>query len=152
VRFLLLDRIDEVVPGASARGRKCAAMSEDYFEWHFPERPIVPGVLVLESFAQLAGWLEAASSSFSRWALLDRVVAGRWYGFCVPGDVVELSLTVVPSADPARRAYRGEATVGGERRASVEFEAVAVPLEGLEARERAERTFALLRGAGARPS
>ena len=66
MRFLLLDRIEEVVPGQSVRGWKNASMTEDYFEWHFPERPIVPGVLVLESFVQLAGWAEAASPNSPR--------------------------------------------------------------------------------------
>ncbi len=70
MRFLLVDRIDDVEKDRSIRGSKLAAMSEDYFEWHFPERPIVPGVLILEACAQLAGWLEAASSDFERWFLI----------------------------------------------------------------------------------
>ena len=146
MRYLLVDRIEELVPGVLARGSKNVAMSEDYLEWHFPERPIVPGTLVLEALAQLAGWHEAATSEFSRWVLLDRVGSARYFGFAVPGDRIELRLEVVAHADPERRAYRGESTVGGERKALLEFEAKVVSLETLDARERVERAYQQLRG------
>ena len=152
MRWLLLDRIDEVRPGEGATGWKCVAMAEDYLEWHFPERPIVPGVLVLEACVQLAGWLEAASSEFARWFLLDRVTSGRWYGFCAPGDRIDLDVKAVPCADPDRRAYRAECRVGGERRASIDFEGRVVPLATLEARDRAERAYAVLRPPVAPPA
>jgi len=144
MRYLLVDRVGEVEADKRIVGWKNVAMSEDYLEWHFPERPIVPGMLVLEAFAQLAGWLEAASSSFERWVLLDRVSSARYYGFSVPGDRIELRLERVPHADEGRRAYRGESVVGGERRAAVEFEATVVPLETLEARARAEAAYQVL--------
>jgi 3-hydroxyacyl-[acyl-carrier-protein] dehydratase len=146
VRYLLVDRVSEVEPNRRIVGQKNVAMSEDFLEWHFPEQPIVPGMLVLEAFAQLAGWLEASSSGFERWVLLDRVQSARYYGFAVPGDSIELRLEQLENADPARRTYRGESLVGHDRRASVEFEAAVVPLEGLESRERAERAFQVLRG------
>jgi 3-hydroxyacyl-[acyl-carrier-protein] dehydratase len=145
MRFLLVDRIGEVEPGKRAVGWKNVAMSEDYLEWHFPEQPIVPGVLVLEALAQLAGWLEAAASGFERWFLLDRVESARYYGFAVPGDRLELRLEQVETSDPARRHFRGESRVGEERRAVVEFAGRVVPLETLEARREVERTYRQLR-------
>jgi 3-hydroxyacyl-[acyl-carrier-protein] dehydratase len=123
-------------------------MSEDYLEHHFPDQPVVPGVLVLEACVQLAGWLEAASSGFSSWFLLDRVVSARYFGVTGPGERLDLTLEVVPAADQGRRAYRGEAVVDGERRASVEFEGVVSPLEALDDRARVERVFRALRGEG----
>ena len=148
MRYLLVDRIDELVEGVSAKARKNVAMTEDYLEWHFPEQPVVPGTLILEGFAQLAGWLEAASSAFERWVLLDHVTSARYFGAAVPGDRIDLVLESVPSADPARRAYRGESTVNGVRKASVEFEARVVPVESLDSRERMERSYKTLRGGG----
>ena len=147
MRFLLVDRIEEVTPGTAIRGWKNVAMSEDYLTWHFPEQPILPGMLILESFAQLAGWLEAATSEFERWVLLDRVRSARYYQFCVPGDRVTLELEQVASEDPEPRVYRGESSVDGGRRATVEFEAVVVPMADLEAREHAVRTYGALQGA-----
>jgi 3-hydroxyacyl-[acyl-carrier-protein] dehydratase len=147
VRYLLVDRVESVEPGRSAVGWKNVAMSEDVLEWHFPDRPIVPGTLIVEACAQLAGWLEAVTSDFERWVLLDRVASARVFGFAVPGDRVEVSVEQVAHADPGRRAYRAEARVGAERRAAVEFEAVVVPLESLDTKERARRAYEVLRGA-----
>jgi 3-hydroxyacyl-[acyl-carrier-protein] dehydratase len=143
---LLVDRIEEVVPGALVRGWKAVAMSEDYLEWHFPDRPILPGTLVAEAFAQLAGWHEAVASDFARWLLVDRVVSARYFGFSVPGDRLDLRVEVRPTDDPTRRAFHGEATAGGERRASVEFEGAVTPLEALEDPARMRRLYDALRG------
>lgn len=146
MRFLFVDRIEEVVPGTRARGWKNVAMTEDYLEWHFPGQPVVPGTLVLEAFAQLAGWLEAASSGFTRWFLLDRVVSARYFGAALPGDRIDLVVTSVGTGDPDRRAFQAESHVGGERRALVEFEGRAVPLADLDVAEQVERAYERLRG------
>jgi 3-hydroxyacyl-[acyl-carrier-protein] dehydratase len=146
MRFLLVDRIEEVEPGRRATAWKNAAMSEDYFEWHFPEQPIVPGVLVLEALSQLAGWLEAASSDFERWVLLDRVKTARYYEFARPGDRIDLEVEIVDGDDPERRSYRATSQVAGKRAAVVEFEGKVVPLEDLEGGARARRAFRVLRG------
>jgi 3-hydroxyacyl-[acyl-carrier-protein] dehydratase len=147
MRYLLVDRIVEVVPGTRIVGWKNVAMSEDFLEWHFPEQPIVPGMLVLEAFAQLAGWLEAVSSGFERWVHMDRVLSARCYGFSVPGDRLELTVQAVATTDPTRRTLEGEARVEGERRASAQLEAVVAPLETIDARERVERAYRALLGA-----
>lgn len=149
MRYLLVDRVEAPAAGAPFTGWKNVALSEDYLEWHFPEQPIVPGVLVLEALVQLAGWHEAQASGFTRWFLLDHVRSARWFGFAVPGDRLELRLEpLAPASDVAegRRAWRGESRVGGERRALVEFEGLTVPLETLESREQAERAWRVLRG------
>ena len=149
MRWLLIDRIDALVPGTSAKARKNVAMTEAYLEWHFPEQPVVPGTLILEAFAQLAGWLEAASTSFEGWFLLDHVTSARYFGAAVPGDRIDLVLERLPTSDPTRRAYRGESTVNGVRQASVEFEGRVVPVEILDDRARIEHAYRTLRGEGA---
>ncbi len=153
MRFLLVDRIEELEPGRRGRGYKNAAMSEDYFEWHFPGRPIVPGVLILESLVQMAGWLEAEASDFARWFLLERVASARYYAFAGPGDRLDLEVEVVAEGeaieagdDVERRSFRGTCRVDGKRGAVVEFSGRLVPLERLEGAERARRTLAALRG------
>lgn len=57
MRFFLIDRITRWAPGRSAEGVKNVALSEDYFDDHFPRRPVMPGVLILEGLAQLSGLL-----------------------------------------------------------------------------------------------
>jgi 3-hydroxymyristoyl/3-hydroxydecanoyl-(acyl carrier protein) dehydratase len=57
MRFFLIDRITRWEPGALAEGVKNVALSEDFFDDHFPRRPVMPGVLILEGMAQLGGLL-----------------------------------------------------------------------------------------------
>jgi 3-hydroxyacyl-[acyl-carrier-protein] dehydratase len=61
MRFFLIDRITRWEAGASAEARKNVALSEDFFDDHFPRRPVMPGVLILEGMAQLSGLLLEAS-------------------------------------------------------------------------------------------
>ena len=68
MRYYLVDQIKEWEVDKRIRGVKNVAMTEDFLEYHFPKYPTMPGVLLLESMAQLAGWLEAVSSKFTRWS------------------------------------------------------------------------------------
>jgi 3-hydroxyacyl-[acyl-carrier-protein] dehydratase len=61
MRFFLIDKITAWEPGAHAEGVKNVALSEDFFDDHFPRRPVMPGVLILEGMAQLGGLLLEAS-------------------------------------------------------------------------------------------
>ncbi|MEJ2514742.1 MAG: 3-hydroxyacyl-ACP dehydratase FabZ [Gammaproteobacteria bacterium] len=55
--FLLIDRVVECIPGESIVGIKNVSINEPYFQGHFPGRPVMPGVLIIESMAQAAGVL-----------------------------------------------------------------------------------------------
>lgn len=61
MRFFLIDRITRWEVGHGAEAAKCVALSEDFFDDHFPRRPVMPGVLILEGMAQLSGLLLEAS-------------------------------------------------------------------------------------------
>lgn len=61
MRFFLIDRITRWDVGSSAEATKNVALSEDFFDDHFPRRPVMPGVLILEGMAQLSGLLLEAS-------------------------------------------------------------------------------------------
>ncbi len=61
MRFFLIDRITHWEVGALAEASKNVALSEDFFDDHFPRRPVMPGVLILEGIAQLSGLLLEAT-------------------------------------------------------------------------------------------
>ncbi len=59
--MLLVDRVEEIVPDQSIRAIKAVTINEPYFQGHFPGRPIMPGVLIIEALAQAAGVLAIES-------------------------------------------------------------------------------------------
>ena len=116
MRFVLLDRIESIEPGRRARGSKTIAPDESYFRDHFPGYPVVPGVLVLESLAQLGGRLVQASvraaSGREVLPLLAKVDHAKFRRAVRPGDRLDLAVDVVAIGDEAAR-VTGVAEVNG---------------------------------------
>ena len=145
MRYLLIDHITDWKSGVSIRGIKNVAMSEDFLEFHFPKNPIMPGILLLEGMAQLAGWLEAATSDFSNWFLLTKVRKTNFYGFALPGDQVEFELESQDVGDEkADRAFSGIGFVKGKKKIRAEFEGSVIPFSDIEDVEEQRRFFTLL--------
>lgn len=144
MRYYLVDHISEWEVDRRIRGIKNVAMSEDFLQYHFPRRPTMPGVLLLESMTQLAGWLEAVSSEFTRWFLLEHVASCKFYDLTVPGDQIQITLELVPGPAPLRRRYRGTATVADKRRAVAEFDGQVIPLADIETPSSQRQLFEVL--------
>jgi 3-hydroxyacyl-[acyl-carrier-protein] dehydratase len=141
---MLVDRVADWEPGERITGIKNVAMSEDFLEFHFPKNPIMPGIMLLEALVQLAGWLEAASSDFEKWFLLSRVLKCNFYGFVLPGDQVNLKLTVSPAPSQDLKTYSGSGEVNGKRKIKVEFRGNLTALDEIENIEEQKRFFQIL--------
>lgn len=91
--FLLVDRLDDVVMGESATGIKNVTMNEPFFTGHFPEKPVMPGVLIIESMAQTCGTLVVstlgaeAEGKIVYFMAIDNARFRRPVG---PGDVLKI--------------------------------------------------------------
>ena len=92
MRFILIDRIIHIEREKNARGVKNLAMTEDYFEHHFPFFPVMPGVLMLEAMVQLGSWLIAYSTDFGYSGLLAKVESAKFRKPAQPGDVLDVQV------------------------------------------------------------
>ena len=124
--FLLVDRIVQIRGDESGIGIKNVTANEPQFQGHFPNNPVMPGVLVLEGMAQTAGTLciralpGQAKPSLVYFLTIDKA---KFRKPVVPGDVLEYHMTRIK-----RRKnmwwFRGEAKVGGEIVAEAELGAM----------------------------
>lgn len=139
---MLLDRITALEPPELARGLKCVSLSDDVFVDHFPGHPVMPGALILESLAQLAGvLLEAAMRQRGRHdlhALLTMVDRAKFRQVVRPGDRLELEarmLRVTEDGGQAQAVARSEGQVAAEAQLSYAFAVVTNPVVLAKRRE-----------------
>ena len=99
--FLLVDAIEDFKEGEYAIGRKCITYDEPYFQGHFPEMPIMPGVLQVEALAQ-TGAVAILSEEENRGkiALFGGIKDARFKAQVRPGDVLELSCEITSRRGP----------------------------------------------------
>lgn len=121
--FLLIDRVVEIEPGQSLSAIKNVTINEPFFQGHFPNQPIMPGVLILEAMAQATGLLaftEMGDAHKSKLYMLVGIDKSRFRGQVVPGDQLVLNISL-------KRNMRGigifkcEALVDGEVVAEAEM-------------------------------
>lgn len=126
--FLLVDKVVDMDGISSARGIKNVTMNEPHFQGHFPAKPIMPGVTIVEAMAQTAAVMVGAALKMEDRDLLVYFMAIEGCKFrrmVVPGDVLELKVTTT-RGKPGGKVWRfhGEATVEGELACEADFTAM----------------------------
>lgn len=119
--FLLVDRIEEMEVGKRAVGKKCVTYNEPFFAGHFPQEPVMPGVLIIEALAQVgAVCCLSAEENKGKIGFLGGVNKAKFRGKVVPGDVLNLRVEMIKVKGPVG-VGKGTATVDGKVVASGEI-------------------------------
>ncbi|MEL6203914.1 MAG: 3-hydroxyacyl-ACP dehydratase FabZ [Pseudomonadota bacterium] len=123
--FLLIDRVRDIVADTSATGIKAVTANEPHFSGHFPGKPIMPGVLIIEAMAQTCGVLIGASRGLEETLMIyfTTVDKAKFRRIVVPGDVLELHVTIKRAGTRVGK-FEGKAYVEGELAAEAEFTAM----------------------------
>ncbi|MCI8667938.1 MAG: 3-hydroxyacyl-ACP dehydratase FabZ [Lachnospiraceae bacterium] len=118
--FLLLDRVEDLEPGVRAVAYKNVTYNEPFFAGHFPQEPVMPGVLMVEALAQ-AGAVAILSleENKGKTAYFGGINSARFRKKVVPGDVLKLECEIIKRKGPigvgsAKASVNGEIVVNAE--------------------------------------
>ena len=113
--FLLVDRITEIEDGKKVKGYKNVTANEEFFQGHFPEYPVMPGVLILEALAQVGGVailrMDEFKGKIPLFAGADKV---RWRQQVKPGDRLDLECEIIKLRGPIGKG-KAIASVDGKK-------------------------------------
>lgn len=129
--FLLVDRVLELEPGKLITAVKNVTFNEAFFQGHFPEKKIMPGVLIVEAIAQAGGVLlfNSIEDAGKKFAVLSKIEECRFKRMVTPGDQLRIEVRWVRMKGPVCH-MSGKATVDGET--AVEGEVFATLLDKSE--------------------
>jgi 3-hydroxyacyl-[acyl-carrier-protein] dehydratase len=127
--FLLVDRIIEIEPGVKVVGIKNVTINEKFFQGHFPGYPIMPGVLIIEAMAQVAGILAfRAGVNVGKSVYFMSIEKAKFRKPVVPGDQLRLEVNVLQHRGNVWK-FSGNALVEEKVAAEAEFTAMVTDRE-----------------------
>jgi 3-hydroxyacyl-[acyl-carrier-protein] dehydratase len=124
--MLLVDRVEELIPDQSIRAIKAVTINENFFNGHFPGRPIMPGVLIVEALAQAAGVLAVESLGLAGSGKLVYFMAiegAKFRAPVEPGCLLTLDVEFVQKRSSVCK-FAGRASVDGKLVAEANFTAM----------------------------
>ena len=127
--FLLVDRIIDLQPGEKAVGIKNVTMNEEFFRGHFPGNPIMPGVLIVEAMAQVAGVLSFRSGATPGQSVYFlSIERAKFRKPVIPGDQLRLEINITQQRGNVWK-FSGNATVEDKVVAEADFTAMVMDKE-----------------------
>jgi 3-hydroxyacyl-[acyl-carrier-protein] dehydratase len=124
--MLLVDRVESIIPDHSITAIKAVSMNEGFFQGHFPGRPIMPGVLIVEALAQAAGVLAVESLGLANSGKLVYFMAiegAKFRAPVEPGCLLQLDVEFVQKRASVCK-FAGRASVDGKLAAEANFTAM----------------------------
>ncbi|PWU19338.1 MAG: 3-hydroxyacyl-[acyl-carrier-protein] dehydratase FabZ [Verrucomicrobia bacterium] len=144
MRYFLLDKITVFEPGKRAAGIKCVTLTDEVLHDHFPDYPLLPGALLIESMSQLGGFLVELSfhngGPIIRRAVLAQIKDAKFHRACKPGDRIELESVLESQSEGAAR-VNVIATVDGEQVARAELVFVLRPVDSPRVHEQRRNVY-----------
>ncbi len=129
--FLLIDKVRDIVPFEGAVGIKNVTVNEPHFVGHFPNQPIMPGVMVVEAMAQTAAIVVGISMNVVDKPMLTYFMSidkCKFRRMVVPGDVLELHCKAIRGGGKIWK-FEGKAIVDGQICAQAEYTAMMAAAE-----------------------
>jgi 3-hydroxyacyl-[acyl-carrier-protein] dehydratase len=121
MKFCLVDRIRNLVPGESIQTIKNVSLAEEYLQDHFPGFSVLPGVLMVECLVQSCAWLSRVTDDFQySTLLLKQARAVKFNSFLKPGQTLEVSATL-KSAEGSVVEFVASGTVEGQSAVSAKI-------------------------------
>ena len=126
--FLFIDEITHLEPLKKATGKLFVKETFDFFKGHFPKKPVMPGVLIVEAMAQTAGCLVSASDEVDtegKLVFFTTIDSVKFRKPVTPGVLLELKVKKVSSRGPLWK-FEGEAHIEGKKVTEAQFSAMIV--------------------------
>lgn len=126
--MLMVDRVVDVIADESAVGIKNVSINEHFFQGHFPQQPVMPGVMIIESMAQTAGILVVhtlGEESRGKLVYFMTIDNARFRRKVEPGDQLRVFVKKIRARGPVWK-FAGEVRVDGHLAAEAEFSAMIV--------------------------
>jgi 3-hydroxymyristoyl/3-hydroxydecanoyl-(acyl carrier protein) dehydratase len=144
MRYFLLDKITAFESGKRACGIKCVTLTDDILHDHFPDHPVLPGALLLESMSQLGGFLVELSfhtgAGAPRRAVLAQIKEAKFHQACKPGDRIELEALMESQLEGAAR-VTATASVEGQKVARAELTFVLKAVDSPRVHEQRRQVY-----------